>query len=281
MRAIPEQLPACLDGQIVAGDQALIPASDDGLLRGDGVFEVMRAYGGHPFCLEEHLARLRRSAEIIRLPADGEAVRGDVVGLLDVRAGFDGAIRVVLTRGGRRIVLLEPLPVQPPAVALASVTYAPTRVLDGAKTLSYGANVLATRLARERGGDDALLTTPHGRVLEAPTSSFFWASDGALRTPPLQEHILASITRSVLVGMLDVREEPCPLATLASADEAFVASSLREVLPVRAIDDRSLPAPGPLTQAAQAALRARIAETTGSAGDRSQPRPRPWPVRGS
>jgi len=259
-----EPLPACLDGEVVVGDRALIPASDDGLLRGDGVFEVVRAYRGHPFCLDEHVARLRRSGEIVRLGVNADAVRDDVVRLLDACPGFDGAIRVVLTRGGRRIVLLEALPIQPSAVALASVTYAPTRVLDGAKTLSYGANVLATRLAQERGYDDALLTTPHGRVLEAPTSSFFWASGGVLRTPPLDERILASITRSVLLGLLDIREEPCPPAALASADEAFVASSLREVLPVRAIDDRSLEAPGPLTRAAQTALRDRIADATGS-----------------
>ena len=79
---------------------------------------------------------------------------------------------------------------------LGIVTYAPTRVLDGVKSLSYAANMLCTRLAQERGFDEALLVTPHGRVLEAPTSTLFWVdADGALCTPPLDEHILASITR--------------------------------------------------------------------------------------
>ena len=85
----------------------------------------------------------------------------------------------------------------PPAGAarVATVTYAPNRVLDGLKTLSYAGNMLAGRLAREQGFDEALLVTPHGRVLEGPTWTFFWVADGRLYTPPLEDRILASITR--------------------------------------------------------------------------------------
>ena len=114
-------------------------------------------------------------------------------------------LRIVITRGGRRLLLTEPAPAKPPGVRLGIVTYAPTRVLDGIKSLSYGANMLCTRLAQERGFDDALLVTPHGRALEAPTSTLFWVdSDGALCTPPLDEHILASITRDRVMRLLDV-----------------------------------------------------------------------------
>ena len=105
----------------------------------------------------------------------------------------DALLRLVLTRGGRRLAFVEPLPELPESVALGTVTYAPTRVLDGIKSLSYGANMLATRLAQERGCDDALLVTPHGRVLEAPTSSFFWVGGGRLLTAPLDDHVLDSI----------------------------------------------------------------------------------------
>src|SRR5439155_25947843 len=117
------------------------------------------------------------------------------------------------------------------------VTYAPTRILDGIKSLSYASNMLASRLARERGFDEALLVTPHGRVLEGPTSSFFWARDGVLRTPPLDERILASITPDRVVQAVEVSEEPCTLDDLREADEAFLASTVREVLPVVAIED--------------------------------------------
>ena len=125
------------------------------------------------------------------------------------------------------------------------MTYAPTRILDGVKSLSYGANMLAGRLARERGFDEALLVTPHGRVLEAPTSSIFWIKDGKLLTPPLDEHILASITRAIVIDATDAVERACTLDELLEADEAFLASTTREVQPVSAIDDRDVRRAGP------------------------------------
>ena len=162
--------------------EATIPATDEGLIRGDGVFEVIRLYDGRPFALDRHLARLERSATNLRLPLDVEAVRADAWRLL-AQAGVGPdheLLRIMVTRGGRRLLLTEPMVQTPEHVRLASVTYAPTRILDGIKSLSYGANMLAGRLARERGFDEALLVTPHGRVLEAPTSSIFYVKDGEL-----------------------------------------------------------------------------------------------------
>ncbi len=239
---------------------ATIPATDEGLLRGDGVFEVIRIYDGRPFALEEHLRRLERSALNLRLPLDLEAVRADANRLLaHAGAGPDHEqLRIVVTRGGRRLMLTEPLSSSPEAVRLASITYSPTRVLDGVKSLSYAANMLCSRLARERGFDEALLVTPHGHVLEAPTSSFFWVKDGSVLTPPLDEHILASITRRVVIEQTAAVERSCTLAELADADEAFIASTTREVQPVAAIDDRKFQAPGPITTGAAAAVAARI-----------------------
>jgi branched-chain amino acid aminotransferase len=148
-------------------------------------------------------------------------------------------LRIVVTRGGRRLLMTEPLTATPERIRLATVTYAPTRVLDGVKSLSYAANMLAGRLARERGFDEALLITPHGRVLEAPTSSIFWIKDGEVLTPPLEDHILASITRRIVIELTGAVERPCPLDELLVADEAFLASTTREVQPVAAIDERS------------------------------------------
>ena len=101
---------------------------------------------------------------------------------------------------------------QPGVIRLSCVTYSPTRVLDGVKSLSYGANMLATRLARERGFDEALLVTPHGRVLEAPTSSVFWIEGEEIFTPPLADHILASITRALVID-----PEGMPLTVMSDA----------------------------------------------------------------
>jgi branched-chain amino acid aminotransferase len=255
-----------LDGEIMLASEATIPATDEGLLRGDGVFEVVRLYDGQPFALEDHLRRLERSAANLRLPLDVEAVRADVWRLVaQAGAGPDhGQLRIVLTRGGRRLLLTEPLRSSDANVRLASIVYSPTRILDGVKSLSYGANMLATRLAVERGFDEALLVTPHGRVLEAPTSSIFWVKDGEVLTPPLDEHILASITRALAISATGAAERSVTLEELMGADEAFLASTTREVQAVSAVDDRSFDAPGPVTRDTAEAVGALIKKQLGA-----------------
>lgn len=250
-----------LDGVIAPVDELRIGVTDEGLVRGDGVFEVVRLYGATPFALEDHYARLERSAAISRLPVDLAALRAEVQALLEAGDARDCALRLMCTRGGRRIVLLEAMPPYPDTIKLAVVTYSPTRVLDGVKTLSYGANMLCGRLAREQGGDEALLVTPHGRVLEGPTSSLFYVRDGRLLTPPLDDHILDSITRRRIVAALEVQEHPTTLDDLRAADEAFLASTFKEVLPVSAVlDVTELTAPGPVSTRVREVLGRLIAD---------------------
>jgi branched-chain amino acid aminotransferase len=251
---------ASVDGAIMLASAATIPATDEGLIRGDGVFEVIRIYDGRPFAFEDHMRRLERSAGNLRLPVDLEAIRAEAYRLLaQAGSGPDHEqLRIIITRGGRRLLLTEPQPEMPELVRLGSITYSPTRVLDGVKSLSYAANRLATRLAQEQGFDEALLVTPHGRVLEAPTSSVFWIKDGQVLTPPLEEHILASITRRVVLEETGGQERSCTLEELSAADEAFIASTAREVHPVSALDDREFDAPGPVTTEIAAAVQARI-----------------------
>jgi branched-chain amino acid aminotransferase len=252
-----------IDGQIAPSAELTIPATDEGLLRGDGVFEVIRVYDGVPFALDDHLARLERSGANLRLPEVFRAeLESEIPELLEARGGasFDGVLRVVVTRGGRRLLLTEPAAPKPRGVRLGVVTYAPTRVLDGIKSLSYGANMLCSRLAQERGFDEALLVTPHGRVLEAPTSTLFWVTaDGTLCTPPLDEHILASITRDRLMRLLDVEERSCTLDDLNAGSEAFLASTIREVQSIGAVEEVTFEE-GPQTREAARAFRAQVEE---------------------
>ncbi|MEA2157424.1 MAG: branched-chain amino acid aminotransferase [Solirubrobacteraceae bacterium] len=251
---------AILDGVVMDAAQAQIPVTDEGLLRGDGVFEVVRLYDGRPFGLEEHLERMARSAASIRLPFEVDVMRAEALALLAEADPADGALRLVATRGGRRIGLVEPMKAFPDTIALATITYSPTRILDGVKSLSYAANMLASRLAREAGADEALLVSPHGRVLEAPVTSFFYVLAGKLYTPPLSDRILDSITRRVLIAVTDVEERVTTLDDLREIEEAFLASSLREVHPVRAIDGTPVPAaPGPVSTAAAERVREHIA----------------------
>jgi branched-chain amino acid aminotransferase len=253
----------CLDGTIERAEETFIPATDEGFLRGDGVFEVVRVYHGKPFALGEHLDRIERSAANLRLGwvVPRAALEDEIPWLLTERGGseFDGVLRIVLTRGGHRLLLTEPAPDTPERVRLGFVTYAPTRVLDGIKSLSYAANMLSTRVARERGFDEALLVTPHDRVLEAPTSTIFWVGDdGVLSTPPLDDHILASITRDKLLELLSVEERPLTKEELLGAREAFLASTVREVQSVAAVEEQDFPETGEVTRKAAAAFRAHV-----------------------
>ena len=251
---------ASVDGDIMPCAEATIPITDEGLIRGDGVFEVIRVYDGVAFALEEHLTRMERSARNLRLALDLEAIRSDAHRLLAAAGSgpAHGQLRIMLTRGGRRLLMTEPLHETPPRTRLATITYSPTRILDGIKSLSYAANMLATRLAQEAGCDEALLVTPHGRVLEAPTSSFFWVQDGALFTPPLDDHILASITRRIVIEVSGAQERPCTLEDALGADEAFLASTTREVQPVSALDEHVYPEQTPVSDRVAAAVGAQI-----------------------
>src|SRR6185436_19587234 len=256
---------ASLNGAIGPAEEARIPVTDEGLLRGDGGFEVARLYGGRPFAMEDHYARLQRTCNGLRLEFDLTALRNEVDALLEEAGPIEGLLRIVLTRGGRRIAMIEPLPHRQAVARVMTITYAPTRVLNGLKTLSYAGNMLAVRLAKEQGYDEALYVTPHGRVLEGPTWSFFWVKDGALLTPPLEDRILSSITRERVIAESGAQEAVCTLDDVRAADEAFIASSVREVMPIAAVDAIELPnASGPVTEAAREALARRIERELGA-----------------
>ncbi len=247
-----EAVLASIDGAIGPAEGALIPATDDGLLRGDGAFEVIRLYEGRPFALADHLDRIERSGAAIELGVDRAALEHEIGDLLGEFGARDGALRIVLTRGGKRLLLCETLPDWEETIAVATVTYAPSVILTGVKSISYAANMQATRIAEGKGADEAILVRPDGVVLEAPTSSVFWVSaEGGLRTPALDTGILESITRARVARELHVEEGDWQLDELLGAHEAFLASTTREVQAISAIDGRDMPeAPGPRTHEA-------------------------------
>ena len=260
MSASFEEL-ASVDGTISATADAVLPLKDDGIYRGDGAFEVIRLYGGRPFALGDHLDRLGRSSAAIELEFDRPALEAEIEALLGEAGEVEGQLRLIVTRGGRRIAATEPIPAHAETVAVATVTYSTTIILEGVKSLSYAANMQATRIAKARGADEAVLVRPDGTVLEPPTSAIFWASpEGALRTPALTDGVLESITRDRLVKALDVEEGTWQVDDLRAAGEAFLASTTREIQAVSSVDDTVFPAaPGPRTRQAQEAF----AETLG------------------
>jgi branched-chain amino acid aminotransferase len=252
---------ASVDGTIAPTAESTVALEDDGLYRGDGAFEVIRLYGGKPFALVDHLDRLERSGAAIELRFDRTALESEIGALLARAGSIEGQLRLIVTRGGRRIAATEPIPDHPETLRLATVTYCPTVILNGVKSLSYAANMQATRIAKGKGADEAVLVRPDGTVLEPPTSSIFWVSpEGGLRTPALDDGVLESITRDRMIKALQVEEGSWHVEELGSATEAFLASTTREIQAVSSIDGRTLAAaPGPRTREAQEAF----AETLG------------------
>ena len=256
-----------VDGAVMPVADATIAITDDGFLRGDGAFEMLKLYGGRPFALDDHLDRLDRSAAGIFLEYDRPAFEREIHALIDAHGHHDAALRLVLSRGGRRIAIIELLPPFPHGLSMSGVRYQSTIVLTHLKTLSYGGNMLATRLAKQDGADEALFVQPDGTVLEAPTSTLFWVDgEGNLHTPELETGVLASITRDRIMRLVPVIEdESTKLSDVLGASELFLASSLREVQGVSSLDGLEFNCPGPITQRVSDLLAEHIeAEVTGA-----------------
>ena len=251
---------ACVDGRITPPGEATISVLDEGLVRGDGAFEVLKLYGGHPFRLGAHLDRLRRSADAIELGFDRVALEAEIAALLDDGVPPDGCLRIIVTRGGRRILTGEELGAFAPQIAIALIELTPSEILAGVKSISYAANMQATRMAAARGAEEALYVRPDGIVLEAPTSSVFWTDpDGALKTPALEVGILDSITRDVMIAELEVAQGAFGRDELAGAGEAFLASTNREIQPISSVDGQAIATVGgPAAKRARAALAAAV-----------------------
>lgn len=239
-----------------------VPATDSTVLRGDGVFEAIRSYGGRLFSLGPHLDRMEAGARAmgLALPPRHLLERWCAT----VAGGEDGIVRAVVSRGdavpgsdapGRCLVLGHPVPPTPAPFELAPVP-APWHPagrpweLAGVKTTSYAPNLAAGRRARASGASDALLVADDGTVLEGPTFSVGWVRGGVIETPGLELGILASITRAVVLELaadadIAVRTGRFPLDRVLRADEVLAWSTVKEVTPVRAVGDRSFDA-GPV-----------------------------------
>lgn len=269
-----------IDGRPVEANEASVSVFDWGLLRGDGIFEAVRSYGGRLFQLDAHLARLQRSAALMRLELP--EIQRIAEWATDVASdGGDCSVRILVTRGGsdpdvecpgRVVVLWEPVPIMPDSVSVRP-TPAPWQSggipwdLMGAKTLSYAPNMSAWRAARAEGFSDALLVSRDGLILEGPTFSIGWAVAGTIETPSLDLGILASITRTVTLEEasrlgIPVVEGRFELNRVSTADEVFALSTLKEVTPVDRVGEQRFQS-GPVTARLAAAYRARVeAETS-------------------
>lgn len=280
-----------IDGRLLPPEEATISVLDRGFLYGDSIYEVIRTYGGRPFELDAHLDRLEGSAGLIALtlPWDkkrfSEEIQETIRASANIEAGRETYVRLVVTRGSGEIGLDPALAVKPRTViisrplvmpskecyesgvevAVVSVQrVAPEAINPAAKTGNYLNNLLALKEARDRGAYEAVMLDGKGRLTEGSTSNVFIVKDGKLVTPPTDAGILEGVTRRVILLAaqdVDIAASQLHLEPddLREADEAFITSSIREILPVTRVDGEPVGEGrvGSVTKKLQAAFRER------------------------
>ncbi len=266
-----------LDGRYVAARRAKVSVFDRGLLYGDGLFETMRAYGGRIFGLDEHLQRLRRSSDALGIPLPERDWRKTLEELLRRnRLGKgDAWVRLNLTRGAaapdilppRRaratvFALVKPVPsgfspIQRRGAQITLLTYSRHSFMPEHKSLNYLPTILGKSAAAQRGAYEGLFVRDGRYLMEGTTSSIFLVRGDKLQTPPV-EGILPGVTRRIISQLaaeegIGLVERDTSVAMLKKADEAFLTSSVAEIVPVVRLDAHRIATgkPGPVTKLLQ------------------------------
>lgn len=252
---------ALVDGRLVDATVPALRVDDPGFAVGDGAFTTTVVTGGRVFALGRHLARLRDNLVRLGLAAPPEQELTEAVETLLAADGVtDAKLRVSVSAGfgGRPTVVVAHFPPSPQPDAAVVITLPWRRhehgPLAGVKSLSFGEWAVGHRQVLAAGADEGLIANTAGDLCEGVGSNVFVVLDGVLCTPPLVSGCLAGVARAIVVEVMPVRETPLPLSVLAEAGEAFLTSSTRFVQPIRRLDGRDLPAPGPVTAAARRAF---------------------------
>ncbi len=271
-----------VNGRLAAAGSLAVSPVDHGLVVGDGAFETVELVNGLPFAVTRHHRRLERSLAGLGLaPLDWARMNEGIAAVLaDAPPIAFGRLRYFVTGGpgalgservpgasATYVVAAGPLAPYPPSTVLHVVPWARNEraATAGLKTTSYAENVVAYAAAKRAGAGEAIFANTRGQLCEGTGSNVFVVVDGVIRTPPLSSGALAGVTRELLLewaaqGGLPILEEDLPLEVLQTADEVFITSTTRAVMPVHRIDERDLPI-GPLTRAAAALFAARAAQS--------------------
>jgi branched-chain amino acid aminotransferase len=248
------------NGLIRRADEPGLYPGQLGLLSGWGVFSTLHVVEGALFAWERHWARMLRDARSLHVPmphAD-EAVERDLLRLIEANGRPDCTLRLVVVRntgglwegptGGGEAIDVIALTADGKkwgeSVRLGTQANARFAASEfcGAKILSWGQNLTWAERAAHAGLDEVILLNEHGRVAECTSANVFAVFGDEVRTPPLSEGCLPGITREVLLGLEGgvVRESPLTLDDLYGADEVFITSTTRNLMPVREIGGRAL-----------------------------------------
>ncbi|HET8527780.1 MAG TPA: aminotransferase class IV [Gaiellaceae bacterium] len=242
----------------VPPDEPVLRADDEGVLRGRAVFETLRVYDGRSFALHPHFDRLTASAARLQLPPPPLGELQSLAHEALAAAGEPDCVLRFLWTPDTGLALVSALPPDLEELRARGLRLAvqewPATAVAGAKSTSCAANMAAQAAALARGCDDALLVSPDGVVLEAPTANVWFREGDRLCTPTLELPILAGVTRAVLLQGEEVEEGVFELERLLAADEVFLTSSVREVMPVVSVGGARF-ARGPAAARLQQALR--------------------------
>jgi branched-chain amino acid aminotransferase len=267
-----------MNGELLPDDDARVSVFDHGLVVGDGVFETIKIASGVPFAMTRHLERLRRSALGLGLPEpDLDQIRDGAMAVI-AASGSPRLARLRITftggksplgseRGNAPATAIAAMAEQPlPAASVDVVTVPWPRnergALSGLKTTSYGENVRALAYAAERGGSEAIFGNTVGQLCEGTGSNVFVVIGGRLVTPSLSSGCLAGVTRALVIEWAGAEEQDLPFEALASAEEAFLSGTTRDVQPIAHVDGTALAAaPGPVTRKAAEIFALRSAES--------------------
>ena len=280
-----------INGRLLDREHAVISVFDHGFLYGEGIYEVLRTYDGVPFLFDRHMRRLRNSASMIRLELPFSDTDIEQRFLDTVRAaglGTDGReayIRILVTRGVGEITY-DPAACPEPSVVIIAKPHveAPASAYtDGVTVSMVGVlrnhpgtvnpliksnnllnNALGNQEAIRKGAFEAVMRNYRGEIAECSTANIFIVKDGVALTPPIDAGLLPGITREFLFEVaqearVPMREQVLHDADLFGADECFLTSTTREIVPIVRVDDRVIGSgrPGPITRTLLDAFRVR------------------------
>lgn len=250
------------NGEIRASSQPLLTAGQVGLLSGWGVFTTMRVVDGIPFAFERHWARMVRDAAALKVPmaTDSESVRRNLLELIEANRAFHSTLRLVVVRNrgglwegpsaGRGSDVIGLTAASKDWGASVKLSYVPqgrhaANEFAGTKILSWAMNLTWIERAQARGFDEVILLNERGEVAECTSANVFIAQENEVWTPPLNSGCLPGITREILIGEtlvpdVRVRERTLAPCDLEQADEVFITSTTRNLLPVAQIEGRKV-----------------------------------------
>jgi len=282
-----------VNGTIAPADQAVVPVYDHGFVYGEGVYEVLRTYNRVPFLYDQHMRRLRQSAErlVLDVPFDDATLLHWIERTTDAAGDLNEAyIRLMLTRGIGElsyelsatptptvVIIVKPFEPPPPEHYASGIRLSlvdtlrnhPRSVNPLIKANNLLNNVLAMQSALRAGGEEALMCNYRGEITECAMSNFFLVRGGAALTPPTQAGLLEGVTRAFIFELgrelgIEVREDTLLPKDLDGADEMFITSTTRGLSPVVNVDGRPVASgrPGPITKRLIERYEARAQEMT-------------------